>query len=443
MKHLSLVLGLLAAVASTAPVADNACDTQWVMVNPDGSLAAPSSSDASAAAADAPSSPTSAAAAGTSTVAPAGPIGSAPSDPSPGFKKVSCSAGSLAPVGMASFPINGDNLCAPEPTDPVPADAVVYTPSSSTIDLLDLEKWMWKVTGEGAKFIKIAPGIYSYGLGPVHGLSTDTNTVNGENIELTNGGGYTLDLRGVTLVITINAQNLDQRPGEMFYIGYTHDITILGGTVWIDEGDLWSYAVMQSMDNLVATFQVPEGFNRSAWLSATPNSAPGWVFCSITTDPKHYIFPECVQWMEADWDKSRLLSDGILKITAPGWAQFPDFQANFALSVPIGPTTMPTIGAEHVNNLVVKGMTTNGNFWQYGLQESFNTGVLDNCWIVQPPPRPDHGIVGAHGPIWFGDTISHANFYAERPWASKNSWFQASSSPYQLQDMNNGTAPTS
>ncbi|KAI9851058.1 MAG: hypothetical protein M1838_004584 [Thelocarpon superellum] len=439
------MLGLLVAAASAAPVADDGCDMQYVMVNPDGTPVSPSSSDASVAPADASSSPTSDAAAGTGTgtVAPAGPSGTAPSDPGPGFKTVSCSAGSLAPVGMASFPINGDNLCAPEPTDPVPADAVVYTPSSSTLDLLDIQQWINKEASAGATFLKVAPGLYAYGPGPVHSASTDTNTVAGENIELTGKGGITLDLRGVTFVVTINPQNIDQRLGEMIYVGYTRDITILGGTYWIDQGDLWSYAEMTSMDNLVGTFQVPEGFNRSVWLTAT--ASPGLIMCADTSDPKHYTFPECGQWQQAvSWDKSQLLSNGILKVTAPGWAEHPNFRPNFSLSCAVGPQTATTIGAEHVDNLVIKGMTTNGNFWQYGL-DSYNTAVLEDCWVVQPPRRPGYGIVGPHGPVWFQDSISHVNFNApgEVPMTYKNSWWQASSSPYQLEDMNNGTVPTS
>lgn len=65
----------------------------------------------------------------------------------------------------------------------------------------------------------VAPGSYRYKPGQVMRAGTDANTVKGENLVLYNfPAGWTLDIRGVTLIIDITDENKNQRPAVMIYV---------------------------------------------------------------------------------------------------------------------------------------------------------------------------------------------------------------------------------
>ncbi|KAI9849206.1 MAG: hypothetical protein M1838_000226 [Thelocarpon superellum] len=441
MRNLPLVLGLLAALVSGAPIADDNCDIQWVMVNPDGSPAAASSSSAVS---SAPGSSSSDAPAGdsatpTGTEAAAAAIGTSPSAPGPGFTQLSCASGTLSPVGPASFPINGDNWCAPTPLDPVPEGAAIYTPPDGiNFDTLAFEAWgeQQKANKLPSKFLKIKPGLYTYNLGPVHPANSDTNTFPGTNIVIQfYDGGWTLDLRGVTFVIQITPENLDRRPGQMLYINQSPGFTILGGTFWIDQGEQWTYARMSAVDGTTVTFQVPEGYNRTAWRQSHHGC---WGFDD--SDPTHISRPDPGQYNGATWDFSRLESDGILSTDSLGAIELNRHTVvgyNLGLGEStVGGSILPVIGTENNSNFTVKGMTTNGDFAQYGLVGSATPATLIDCWIVQQPPRPGFapplqgpaGTLGDYSGINFNQG-GHPNFVFQ------NSWWQTSANPHDLQPM--------
>ena len=427
MRSLYIVLALSATLGCSAPVIDDNCAMQWVMVNPDGSPvdASPTSSSADAASTAPLSTPN-------GTVAAAAPIGASPSAPGPGFTAASCAAGPLSPVGPASFPINGDNYCAPTPTDPVPEGAAIYTPPDGiNFDTLLFRTWAKQQQANNlpSQFLKIAPGLYTYNLGPVHPAGADTNTFPGTNIVIEFfEGDWTLDLRGVTFVIQITPENQDRRPGQMIYINQSEGFTILGGTFWIDQGEQWTYARMSAFDGQTVTFQVPEGYNRTAW-----PSAGNAIWCFNDSDPSHTSRPDCGQYHSVTWDFSLLESDGILSTPAPGSTTL---DTHFIIGNNFGGGISTVIGTENNGNFTVKGLTSNGEFAQYGLTGTKTPATLIDCWIVQPPPRPGYApeIQGPAGTL--GD-YSGINFHpAGTPdFTFVNSWWQTSTNPNDLQPM--------
>ena len=457
MRSLSLIVGLLATLACSAPIADDNCSVQWVLANADGSESPASSAspsqptNAAALAASAAASSTASADGSTSasvaaesaapsgTVQAAAAVGTAPSAPGPGFTQLSCASGALSPVGPASFPINGDNNCAPTPLDPVPDGAAIYSPPDGTnFDTLLFRKWgkQQQANNLPSRFLKIKPGLYTYALGPVHPSGADTNTFPGTNIVIEFfDGGWTLDLRGVTFVIQITPENLDQRPGQMLYINQSPGFTILGGTFWIDQGEQWTYARMSAVDGNTATFQVPEGYNRTAWR----NSKDGcWAFDD--SNPLQTSRPSAGVYNGANWDFSRLESDGILTSDSLGSVELnTHIVVGYNLGSggsTVGGGILPVIGTENNSNFTVKGMTTKGEFAQYGLLGSATPATLIDCWIVQQPPRPGFapplqgpaGVVGDYSGINFSQA-GHPNFVFE------NSWWQTSANPQDLQPM--------
>ena len=199
------------------------------------------------------------------------------------------------PNGEAPLPINGDHLSAPVDDTPVPANAVVYSPADAGVfDCLDFSQWMKKLRDanpNGGIFMKIKPGTYRYKLGPKMAEGTDPNTVEGENIVIyLMRHGWTLDMRGVTFYVDVTPENHLQRPGPMIYVLQSDDFTLLGGTVWIDQGEPFTQAKCTSIDaNQIATFEVDKGYNVSAWATAGPRNQR----CVLTTDPQTYKSAEC------------------------------------------------------------------------------------------------------------------------------------------------------
>ena len=176
--------------------------------------------------------------------------------------------------GSAPLPINGNHISAVA-TEPVPAGAATYTlQTPGVFDNTDFSDWTGKQkTGNilPLKWIKIAPGNYCYKSGPIMPAGTDLNTVKGENLVLYNfPAGWTLDIRGVTFIIDITDQNKNQRPAAMIYVIQAENMTILGGTIWIDQVELFTQARVISIaapnrEGKNSTMEVEEGCNLSAW----------------------------------------------------------------------------------------------------------------------------------------------------------------------------------
>ena len=295
------------------------------------------------------------------------------------------------PNGEAAIPINDNHLSAPEDTTPVPADAVVYTPKQAGVfDLTDFSNWLdaLKKADSGPKFMKVKPGAYHWGLGPKMAEGTDGNTVAGENIVIyLMKGGWTLDLRGVTFYVDVTPENHNQRPGVMIYVLQSDNFSLLGGTIWIDQGEPHTQAkcthVAPGSDPAVsvATFVVDQGYNVSAWRTAGPRNQG----CVDVTNPEKYAFGECNFWHVSDYDFSALDSARTFTVKFDATSKIKE---GIVVTMQVGPNSMIAVSNEDNGGLKVHGMTTNGNFMSIGLNSGLVPPQTDHFYQVNPPPRP-------------------------------------------------------
>ena len=305
------------------------------------------------------------------------------------------------PNGQPAIPLNDDYVHAPEDKTPVPSDAVTYTPKEAGVfDCNDFTNWMKNLRDSSStpKFMKVKPGFYRYALGPKMPDGTDPNTVQGENINIyLMKGGWTLDLRGVTFYIDVNDENRQQRPSVMIYLIQSEEFTLIGGTVWIDQGELFTQATCTSVDSSgKATFQVQEGYSVSTWRTAGARNQD----CIDVSNPDNYTFPGCNFWLTDSYDFSGL--------DTPDHTFTYNVQPNslvkkgIVLTMEIGLNSMIAISTEDNGGLNVKGFTTNGNFMSIGLDGKV-APKFNAAYMVNPPPRP------GFAPRVMGPAISWAN----------------------------------
>ncbi len=91
----------------------------------------------------------------------------------------------------------GEYLSAPTATVPVPTGAATYTPPSSTsFSGKAFATWVdtQKKESLASKWLKIAPGAYNYAIDDIIAIGFTP-------------GGWTLDLRGVTFLISVPTSN--------------------------------------------------------------------------------------------------------------------------------------------------------------------------------------------------------------------------------------------
>ena len=346
------------------------------------------------------------------------------------------------PDGSAGLPVNDDHVSAPVDTRPVPDGAAVYTPSGSTINCSDFNSWIndHRISDLPSKYLKLAPGTYSYDLGSAHALDADANLSPGNNIVLyLLSGGWTLDLRHVTLLISITPENADRRPGNMIYINESDDLTILGGTVWIDQGEQFSQARVTSLTDSAstqtATFVVEKGYNVSAWTAAGPRNQG----CVDTSSPTHFKRPACNFWKVSDYDFSALSASRSFTATVlPGSS----LQVGLVVFTQVGPNSLTTISSENNANLLVTGVTTNGALGQIGLNGKRSATFAD-YFYVNPPPRPGFAD-RVNGPTLSWGHIGDAFAYdtpGQADLVFLDSWWQYTGCERDLQPGGNETLP--
>lgn len=296
------------------------------------------------------------------------------------------------PDGSAPLPINDDHLSAPVATDAVPAGAATYTPSTPGVfNNTDFVAWMTKQKDANlaSKWMIVAPGAYRYALGPVMPSGTDANTVTSENIAIYfTTGGWTLDLRGVTFYIDITPENQNQRPSDMIYINQSEDFTILGGTVWIDQGEIWTQArvtsvgAADSQGSQVATMEVEQGYNLSAWIAAGPRNQG----CVDDSDATHFTRPSCNFYYVSDYNFDDLESKRTFTASI---ASRSGIKEGHVITMEVVQNSFTTISTENNGNFLVKGFTSNGYVASIGLNGKV-APVFENVYYVNPPPRPGY-----------------------------------------------------
>lgn len=263
---------------------------------------------------------------------------------------------------------------APVDDTPVPEDAAIYTPNGNSINCTEFTTWNLdqRENNLPSRFLKVAPGVYFYDLGDEH---TDTTIAFGFY-----QGGWTLDLRGVTFVVTCNSGNCDHRDSTIFYINQSEDFVLIGGTFWWDQGELWSQARVTSLTDTSATFTIEAGYNVSAWRNAGPRN----LGCVDSSNPTHFTRPGCNFWYLSNYDFSALESDRTFTADIASRA---GLQKGYVVTIQSGPNQRMSIITEDNGGFHIKGLTSNGAFTQIGLNGKA-TAVVENVWYVNPPPRP-------------------------------------------------------
>jgi len=128
------------------------------------------------------------------------------------------------PDGTPGFPINDDHLKAPVDDTPVPDGAAIYTPQSNTINCTEFTTWNLAQPKNNlpSQFLKVTPGIYFHSL-----VDSSTSTTIAFRFYQR---AWTLDLRGVTFILTCNPANRAHRDSTILTINQSEDFTLLGGT---------------------------------------------------------------------------------------------------------------------------------------------------------------------------------------------------------------------
>ena len=354
--------------------------------------------------------------------------------------------GLLGTLGSAGLLVKNDHISAPLDTRPVPDGAAIYKPSGNTINCSDFNSWMTDHRNSNlpSKYLKVEPGTYNYDLGTAHDLDADANLAPGNNIVLwLFSSGWTLDIRDVTFLISITPDNANRRPGNMIYIDESDDLTILGGIIWIDQGEQFSQARLTSLTpsstagTQTATFVVEKGYNSSAWTSAGPRNQ-GCV--DDTTSSTHFTRRPCNFWKVADYDFAALQSASRC-FTA---TILPDsgLKMGYVVYTQVGANSLTAVSSENNANLHVKGLTTNGALGQIGLSGK-KTATFQDYFYVNPPPRPGFA-PRVNGPTLSWGHIGDA-FANDTPGQAEvvyvNSWWQYTGCELDLQQGGNETLP--
>ena len=343
------------------------------------------------------------------------------------------------PDGTPGFLIEGQYHKAPRATEPVPGDAAIFTPKDGkTLDCAALADWITHQRDEvkpASKYLKIAPGAYRYKPGPQMAPGTDPNTVKGENIVLyLLKGGWTFDFRDVTFLIDFGPELTNQRPSVMIYCLQSDDLTIYGGTIWIDQGEQWTQARVTDLNSDgKATFEVMKGYNVSAWNTAGPRNQG----CIDDSNPTHFKRQGCNFWKVQNYDFSSLHSSRTFTASVLDGS---NLKSGYVVYMQVGGNSLITMSTENNPGLHVKGLTSNGYFMQIGLWGE--TAVVEDLYYVNPGPRPgfDHRV---NGPTLSWGHIDGFNYDGpnEAKTIFKNSYWQYTGCPTDLQDGNNNTVP--
>ncbi|CAF9903806.1 MAG: hypothetical protein GOMPHAMPRED_000556 [Gomphillus americanus] len=436
MKIYAVLVMLFALAASAVPLdkdsvlLDSACTVTWVTVTA-GSTAASSTIQIAASSSTSIQSVTTARE--TSST-----LSSSPSQPTSSNTTSALDLSDVSlPGGQPPFLINDDYVHAPQDNTPVPDDAAVYIPKTAGVfDCLDFSQWRdeQRDNPPTSKFLKIQPGAYRYKLGPPMSPGTDPNTVDGENIIMyLMKGGWTLDLRGVTFYVDITPQNYLQRPSVLIYTLQSDSLTILGGTIWQDFGELYTQARVTAIsDDDVITFQVEQGYNLTRWREAGPRNQD----CIDTSNPNNYTFPGCNFWKVDDYNFDNLDTQRTFTAQDIGGSAIAVGQVIVMMNGMNQFNTLFTLSNEANTGLQVKGMTTNGGFMSIGLDNGESPPTFIDCYTVNPPARPGFAS-RVMGPLIAWANVNLGAIYNEpdRPNAVfQNSYFQYTGNPKDLWD---------
>ena len=344
------------------------------------------------------------------------------------------------PNGQPPIPLNGDYVHAPEYSDPVPTDALHFKPDNvGEFDCLAFNNFQKEARENknppASKWMKIEPGNYRYKLpAKSRGENDDANLFEGFNLIIyAQPGGWTLDLRGVTFYVDITPETKLRRPQDSIYTIQSTDLTILGGTLWIDSGELFTQARCTSLTgpegSQKATFKVMDGYDLKKWREAGPRNQQ----CVDDSDSSKTTFPECNFWKVENYDFSSLDSSRTFTATVVDSA-ISKMKEGLIITMIAGEESVPfAMVNEDSSGLVVKGFTTNGQFMSIGVNPGQTPPHYENVYEVNAPHRPGFED-RAHGPglSWgnLGGMIYNAPGAPKATW--DRSWYQNSGNKNNL-----------
>lgn len=339
----------------------------------------------------------------------------------------------IQPGGVPGFPLDGPHLKATEPSlaqFPIPAGALTYPQQGIAFDCSAFNNWTTHIRDTAAqhpsKHIIVPAGTYIFDMG-----TATPESLQDPNLDLAASiqffawpAGWTLDLRGVTFSITKTRLNWNRRPSNAFYINQCPEFTILGGTIWTDQGEIFSYMkvtslVAQGGDDQFGTLELSKGYNASVWATDQVNARN--VGClDVSGWPHHVKEATCNLWYMNNYkfDAATNTATAIYGKARSG------ITVGTVLTRISGPNLPGTIDSEDEGTLKVYGMTTNGGLGQVGDNNKGAPALYDGTMIVNPPPRPGLGPryggpamqFGHIGSIFDSPSVPHIQF--------KNSQYQ-------------------
>ena len=162
----------------------------------------------------------------------------------------------------------------------------------------------------------------------------------------------------------------------------SRNMTILGGIIWIDQGELFTQAHVISIgspnsegNNMVATMEVEEGYNLSTWKSAGPRSQ----HCVGDSDPNHFTSPSCSFWYVSNYDFDSLESNRTFTAVIASRA---GIKQGYVLTMENGLNSYIAISSEDNSSTHVKGLTSNGCMMSIGLHSGPVAPTFEDVYYV-------------------------------------------------------------
>ncbi|MCJ1339705.1 hypothetical protein MMC09_004995 [Bachmanniomyces sp. S44760] len=349
-----------------------------------------------------------------------------------GITILDSSAMSTNNANETGFPVNGTHVEAPQPTDTVPPSAATFTPTANGSLWTEFEDFYNEQRRlKNTTWLVFPAGVYKLNL-----------DVEGDRIRINMGnGGFTFDFRGVTFLIARSRGKLNAH--QFMYINQCEGTTILGGTFWFDQGEMWSQAVIQSIGNVdssdkrsLVTYRVDDGYDLDAWRGANSNNQA----CVDARDPNHFLFPKCSFYASKVFDFSNLESNRTFTSRIYSGSGF-EVGYHITTDVP-GSDSAATLTTENNPGLIVRGLTSNGGFAQYGLPDSKATAVFKDVYTVNPPARPGYA-PRVLGPTKASGHIGGFNFNPKGSHGIdfQNSFWQYTGCPKDLKTLGDTTLP--
>ena len=287
--------------------------------------------------------------------------------------------------------VEGDTAHAPYQDGEPPEGYETYKPTNSkTFNMADFNHWIIDRTkaGNAAKWLKVEPGTYE--------MYTDTSK-DGNIHDIVIAGlreenaGWTIDFRNCTFIFNAPVPETEGNPPSAVYVCQSTELTILGGTFWINAGELYSQGKVTAVESAdgsndainKVTITVDKGYDIDVWSSIDYTK----LNLLDISDSGHYVRSKTTFWGEnPQWSVDTSARTVSATVNGVG------YKKGMAVSVPTKNDFPSGVSLEMSDRVTVKGLTTNGGFYHYGLHtvelpgETRQPCIWKDCLITNPPP---------------------------------------------------------